>query len=116
MNDKFCLSDVSYFVSDIQDCFEYISKKHKTLTDNPPIRIYIDKIENKITFKIKVGYYLEPLTPETMKLTGSSENKITKDKISENVPHLEFTEVVLVHCNIFNKNINKIQESRIYLL
>ena len=56
-------------------------KKHETLTDNPPIRIYINKIENKITFKIKTAYYLKLLTPETKKLTGNRENKITKDKI-----------------------------------
>ena len=56
-------------------------KKHETLTDNPPIRIYINKIENKITFKIKTAYYLKLLTPETKKLTENRENKITKDKI-----------------------------------
>ena len=56
-------------------------KKHETLTDNPPIRIYINKIKNKITFKIKTAYYLKLLTPETKKLTGNRENKITKDKI-----------------------------------
>ena len=56
-------------------------KKHETLTDNPPIRIYINKIENKITFKIKTAYYLKLLTPETKKLIGNRENKITKDKI-----------------------------------
>ena len=42
--------------------------------------------------------------PETMKLLGSTENKITKDKNGENVPHLEITEVVLVHCNIVNND------------
>ena len=45
--------------------------------------MYINRIENGITFKIKSGYYLELLTPETMKLLGSTENKITKDKNSE---------------------------------
>ena len=57
---------------------------------------------NSVTFKIKNGYSLELLTPETMKLHGSAENKITKDKNGENVPHLEITEVVLVHCDIVN--------------
>ena len=57
-------------------------------------------MENSITFNIKNGFSLELLTPETMKLVGSTENKITKDKNGENVPHLEITEVVLVHCNI----------------
>ena len=53
----------------------------------------MNKIENKITFKIKKGYTLELLTPETIKLLGSTENKITKNKNGENVPHLEITEV-----------------------
>ena len=44
-----------------------------------------------------------------MKLLGITKNKITKDQNGENVPHLEITEVVLVHCNIINI-INKIQE------
>ena len=59
--------------------------------------MYVNKIENRITFKIKTGYYLELLTPGTMKLLGSTKNKITKDKNGENVPHLQITEVVLVH-------------------
>ena len=62
----------------------------------------MNKIENRIAFEIKAGYYLEPWTPETMKLLESTENKITKDKNGESVPHLEITEVVLVHCNIVN--------------
>ena len=71
---------------------------------NPSIRIYVNKIENRITFKIKDGYYLELLTPETMKLLGSTKSKITKDKNGENVPHLEIVELVLVHCNLVNIN------------
>ena len=94
-NDKFELRDGSYSVSDIQDYFEYILKKHWENVDKPSIQIYVNKIENRITFKIKDGYSLELLTPETMKLLGSTENKITKDKNSENVPHLEITEVIL---------------------
>ena len=46
-----------------------------------------------------------------MKLLGSTKNKITKDKNGENVPHLEITEVVLVHCNIVNNDYQ--QDSRI---
>ena len=53
---------------------------------------------------MKTGYYLKLLMPETMKLLGSTKNKITKDKNCENVPHLEIAEVVLVHCNIVNKD------------
>ena len=81
------------------------------MTDNSSITIYINKIENKITFRIKTVYYLELLMPETMKLLGSSKSKITKDKNGENVPHLEITEVLLVHCNIFNNEYQ--QDSRV---
>ena len=56
-NEEFELSDGSYSVSDIQDYFHY--KKHETVTDNPPIKIYVNKIENRITFRIKTVYYLE---------------------------------------------------------
>ena len=57
-----------------------------------------------MTFKIKTGYFHEILTLETMKLLGSTENQITKDKNGENVPHLKITEVVLVHCSIVNND------------
>ena len=87
-NDKFNLPDGSYSVSDIQDYFEYILKKNGEDTDNPLMKIYVKNIENRITFKIKTGYNLELLTPETMKLLGNIKNKITKDKNGENVPHL----------------------------
>ena len=62
------------------------------------------KIQNRITFKIKTGYYLELLTPERMKLLGSTKHKITKDENGENVPYLEITEVVLIHCNVVNNS------------
>ena len=110
-NEKFKLPDGSYSVSDIQDYFEYILKKHGENTNKPSIQIYVNKIENKITFKIKDGYSLELLTKETMKLLGRTENKITKDKNGENVPHLEITEVVLVHCNMVNNDYQ--QDSRV---
>ena len=96
--------DCTYSISNIQDYFEYILKKHGENIDNPSVKIYVNKIENRITFKIKNGYSLELLTPETMKLLGSTENKIIKDKNGENVPHLEITEVVLVHYNIVNND------------
>ena len=91
-SDEFQLLDGSYSISDIQDYFEYILKKHSENVDNPSIRIYVNTIENRITFKIKNGYYLELLIPETMKLLGSTESKITKDKNGANVPHLEIFE------------------------
>ena len=74
-NDKFELPDGSYSVSNIQDYFEYILKKHGENIDNPSVKIYVNKIENRITFKIKNGYSLELLTSETMKLVGSTEIK-----------------------------------------
>ena len=74
------LSDGSYSVSDIQD-FEYVLNKHGEKTVNPSIKIYINKIENRVTFKIKTRYYLKLLTPETMKLLESTESKITKNKM-----------------------------------
>ena len=73
-------------------------------TDNPLIRMHINKIENKITFKIKTAYYLELLTPETMKLFGNTRSKITKGEKRENKHHPESTKVVLVHCNIANNS------------
>ena len=79
-NEEFELPDGSYSMLDIQDYFEYILKKHSESVDNPSIRIYVNKIENRITFKSKNEYYLELLTPETMKLLGSAENEITRDK------------------------------------
>ena len=90
--------------SDIQNYFEYILKQHAEKTINPSIRIYVDKIENRITFKIKTGYYLKLSTLETMKLLGSTKSKLTKDENDEYVPYLEITEVVLVHCNVVNNN------------
>ena len=82
-NEEFELPGRSYSVSDIQDYFEYILKKHGEETVNPSIKIYINKIENRITFKIKTGYYFEFLTPETMKLLGSAKSKIPKNENGE---------------------------------
>ena len=101
MEKKFELPNGSYYISDFQDYFEYIFKKDETVTDNPSIRIYINKIENRLTFKIKTGYYLNLLTPEGMKLLGSTESKITKNENVESMFYLEITEV-LIHCNIVN--------------
>ena len=62
-NEQFELPDGSYSITDVQDYFEYILNKHSESVDNPSIRIYVNKIENRITFKLKSGYYLEFLTP-----------------------------------------------------
>ena len=69
---------------------------------NSSIRIYVNKIERRITFKIETRYYLELLTPETIKLLGSTKSKLTEGKNGENGPRVELTEAVLVHCNIAN--------------
>ena len=95
-NDKFDLPHGSYCVSNIQDYFEHILKKHGENIDKPSVLIYVNEIEKRVTFRIKNGYALELLMSETMKLLGSTKNKITKDKSGKNVPHLEITEVVLV--------------------
>ena len=97
-SETFDLPDGSYAIDDIQDYFEFIIKKHEKLTDNPPIKIYSNKVKNRIVFKIKTGYKLELLTPETMKLLGSTKKVVDKDENSENVPKLKSVEVVLVHC------------------
>ena len=81
-----------------------ILKKHGKKLDKSSVKIYVNKIENRTTFKIKNEYSLELLIHETMKLLGSTENKITEDKNGENVPYLEITEVVLVHSNIVNND------------
>ena len=110
-NEEFKSPDGSYSVSDFQDYFEYILKKHEENNNKPSVQTYINKTENRVTFKIKNGYSLELLTEETIKLLWSTENKITTDKNGENVSHLEITEVVLVHCNIVNNDYQ--QDSRV---
>ena len=111
MDDKFELPNGSYSVSDIQDYFEYNLEKHGEDIDEASVQILVNKIENKITFKVKKGYSLELLTPETMKLLESTKNKIIKDKNGENVPHLEITDVLLIHCDIVNNDYQ--QDSRV---
>ena len=93
-NETFDLPD------DIQDYFEFIIKKHETLTDNSPVQIYANKIKNIIVFKIKTGYKLELLTPQTMKLLGSTKKVVDKYDNSENIPKLKSDDVVLVHWNL----------------
>ena len=99
-NETFDLPDGSYSVDDIQDYFEFIIKKHETLTENPPVQIYPNKIKNRIVFKIKTGYKLELLTPETMRLLGSTKKDVDADKNGEIVTKLESFELGLVHCNL----------------
>ena len=103
-NDEFDLSDGSYSILDIQDYFEYIIEKHEAIADILSVQIYTNKIKNRIAFKIKAGYKLELLSPETMKLLGSTEKDIDQDKDGEDAPKLESIQVVLVHCNSVNNN------------
>ena len=91
-NDKFELPDWLYSVSNIQDYFEYILRKQGENTDNPSVQIYVNKTKNRVTFQIKNGYSLKILTPETMKVVGSTENRIPSFKNGENAPHLKITE------------------------
>ena len=99
-NETFDLPDGSYNISEIQDYFEYIIKKHGTIGENAPILVYANTINNRIVFKIKSGYKLELLSKGAMKLLGITKDIIDADKNSENVPRLENVEVVLVHCNL----------------
>ena len=103
-NDTFDLPDGCYSVSDIQDYFEYIIKKHKTIAGNPPVQIYVNRIKNRIVFKIKTGYKLELLTEETIQLLGRSKKDIDKNKDAELVPRLETVQFVLLHCNLVSNS------------
>ena len=84
-------------VSHIQDYIEFIIQKHEILTTIPPIHVYINRINNRLVFKIKDGYKLELEIPGTMKLFGSKKKLKDKTKIGENIPSLEVVEVVLVN-------------------
>ena len=66
-NEDFELPYGSYPVSDIHDYGEYILKKREAVDDNPSIKMYVNKIKNRITFKRKTGYFLKLLMPETIK-------------------------------------------------
>ena len=103
-NDEFNLPHGVYSVFDIQDYFEYIIKKHETITDNPPVQIYVNKIKNRIVFKIKICYKLELLLEETMQLLESSKKILIKIKIEKMYQKLETVEVVLAHCDLVNNN------------
>ena len=85
-DDKFELPHGSYSVLNMQDYFEYVLKKHGEDIDEPSVQIYVNEIENRIIFKIENGYSLELLTPETMKLLGSTKNKITETKTLKMYP------------------------------
>ena len=77
---EFELPDSSYSYQMFKTILNVPWRKHGEKTDNHPIRIYLNKIENRITFKIKTKYYLELLMNEAMKLLGSNKSRINKDK------------------------------------
>ena len=100
MSNEFELPYSSYSVSDIQDYIEFFMKKHETLSSNPPIYIYINRINETLVFKIKDGYKLELQTSETMKLFGSTKKLIDNTKNGKNLSSFEVVELVLVQCNL----------------
>ena len=102
-NDTFDVPDGSYSIAALQNYFEYIIKKHETVTDVSPVLIYVNEINNRIVFKIKSGYKLELLSKETMKLLGSSTDTTDGDK-KLMVPKLQSVDLVLVHCNLVNNS------------
>ena len=103
-NDTFDVLDSSYSIVALQNYFEYIIKKHETITNVSPVLIYVNEINNRIVFKIKSGYKLELLSKETMKLLGSSTDTVDGDKNSELVPKLESVGPLLAHCNLVNNS------------
>ena len=103
-NDTFDVPDGSYSITALQNYFGYIIKKHETIANVSPLLIDVNKIKNRIVFKIKSGYKLELLSKETMRLLGSSVDTIDGDKNSELIPKLESVDLVLVHCNLVNNS------------
>ena len=103
------MPDGSSFVSGIQDYIEYIIK-HETLA----IHIYINRINNRLVFKIEDGCKLELQTPVTMKLFGSTHKLIDKLKNGENVPSLEMVKVVLVQFNLVDNQYQ--QKSEVFII
>ena len=103
-NETFDLSDGSYSIANIQDYFEFIIKKHETLAKTPPVQTYINRIKNRIVFKMKKDCKLELLSPQTMKLLVSAKKDVHQDKDGEDVSTLEFVKVVLVRYNLVNNS------------
>ena len=85
------------------------------MTENPVIRIYVNQIKNRIIFRIKTGYYLEIWTPKMMKLFGNTKSKVTNDENGDNAPHVEITEVVLVHCTTYSQRFSARFKSLVYI-
>ena len=103
-NDEFDLPEGSYFVSGIQDYFEYIIENRNTIANNTPVQIYVNKTKNRVVFKIKLGCKLELLSLETIKLLGCTKNDVDQDKDGENVLRLQPIEDFLVSQSLVNNN------------
>ena len=98
-----CLMDHTLF-QPFKVILNTLLKKHGTIANNPPGQVYINKIKNRIVFKIKADYKIELLSPETTKLLESTKKDDDQDKDGQDVPKLQSVEVVLVHCNLVNNN------------
>ena len=104
-----------FSVSVIHNFFEYFIKKQEAITDKSSVQIYVKKIQRRITFKIKTGYYIELWTPDIVKLLGSTGRRITKDKNGEKVYQLEITNNWHQFIVILSIIISMIYESFVYL-
>ena len=101
------LPDGSYTIEDIQDYFLWIIKKHEIdveSSEESPILICPNRIENKIVFKTKARYKLELLTNETMRLLGDGP-VVDTDKNGENVPRLGQVRFILLHCSVVRNDL-----------
>ena len=87
---------------------------NETKTYNVPVQIYVKKIENRVVFKIKTGYELELLSPETIRLLGDTKKDADQEKDGEDAPKLEALELVLVYFNLVNNNYQ--QESKVLFM
>ena len=87
---------------------------NETKTYNVPVQIYVKKIENRVVFKIKTGYELELLSPETIRLLGDTKKDADQEKDGKDAPKLEALELVLVHFNLVNNNYQ--QESKVLFM
>ena len=87
---------------------------NETKTYSLPVQIYVKKIENRVVFKIKTGYELELLSPETIRLLGDTKKDADQEKDGEDAPKLEALELVLVHFNLVNNNYQ--QESKVLFM
>ena len=99
-----CLMDHTLFQT-FKVILNILLKKHGTIANNPPGQVYINKIKNRIVFKIKADYKIQLLSPETTKLLESRKKDDDQDKDGQDVQKLQSVEVVLVHCNLVNTSI-----------